>query len=78
MVVLIRPRIEDECRECEGRKGESRLVVVCNEIFRERRLSDCEVRNKFELIVDTLQEIRLPALLGMGRISVVMGSIGPR
>lgn len=73
MVVLVHPRIEDKGREREGRKGESRLVVVCKEIFRERRLSNCRLEIKFELIVDALQEIKLPALLGMGRISVVMG-----
>lgn len=45
IVILVRPRIEDECREREGRKGESRLLVIFKRISRQRRHSVCEVRN---------------------------------
>lgn len=45
IVVVVRPRIEDECREREGRKGESRLLVIFKRISRQRRHSVCEVRN---------------------------------
>lgn len=45
IVVVVRPRIDDECREREGRKGESRLLVIFKRISRQRRHSVCEVRN---------------------------------
>lgn len=82
IVVVVRPRIEDECREREGRKGESRLLVIFKRIPDKEGTRFARLEMIFEFIVDALQEIRLPALFGKGRISVVMGQkvkcIGPR
>lgn len=62
----------------ESAKAERARVVLwwyAKKFFEKEGSRIARLEIKFELIVDALQEIRLPALLGMGRISV-MGSIG--